>query len=124
MKLQVRIMNKGNLRKPCRQGVAEARKAKFIGINERIRVRRNAVYGVSGGCLNVIVLALCVSFMNISCGISRSEDFPASGIREYRDEYVNGDYAFSVKIPTGLVGTGADYYAPDHGFVREPLKTS
>ena len=41
---------KGNLRKPCRQGVAEARKAKFIGINERIRVRRNAVYGVSGGC--------------------------------------------------------------------------
>ena len=40
--------------KPCRQGVADARKAKFIEINEHFRVRRNAVYGVFRGSLELL----------------------------------------------------------------------
>ena len=67
--------------------------------------------------LKLIVLTLCFSLMNIPCGISQSDDFPSSGRMEYMDEYVNGDYAFSVKIPPGIVGARDDYQAPNHGFI-------
>lgn len=39
-----------------------------------------------------------------------------SGLMEYQGNYVNGDYRFSVRIPSGLVGLGAAEYAPNHGF--------
>ena len=74
----------GKLRKPCRQGVAEARKAKFIGINERIRVRRNAVYGVSGACLLLLCLLqpLSLSAENVRIDILSINDFHGALLEE------------------------------------------
>ena len=64
------------------------------------------------------MLPLFLFLFLLPIGDGQGHEFvnPVTGLRNYRGNYVNPDWGFAVRIPSGMVGIGAADPAPNHGF--------